>query len=370
MVTREEVVWAYRFILGREPESEAAIEWHLDLPDLATLRRAFLQSQEFAGISRVELVTHPVHGLWVAAPVLASKYLMWIDLSDRYVSAGCLFDDYEREGTRFVRSVLRPGDVAVDAGANIGWYTLIAADIVGEGGQVHAFEPRTEIANYLEKTVGANHLAERVSIYRCGLSDTSKEGMLGWRPSFFNSGSAALVDDVGDLGMVYQAISLRRLDELGLSRLDFLKADVEGAEMRLFSGARATIERCRPVILSEMSPPMLERVSGVSAKAFFDFFAELGYRCFIVEREHYGEEVRAFPNDWPVPLINIALLPDNRTMEQPRRNETPEPAMPGRREVVSVGGKAGEWSKSIRAALQKTRARLSPGAASRAHQRD
>src|SRR5712691_4597118 len=115
MVTREEVIWAYRLLLGREPENEAAISVHSQYPDTETLRRAFLDSEEFNGATKAGLVTHRLGRYWVAAPVLGQKYLMWIDLADRYVSLGCLIDDYETTATQFMKSVLKPGDVVVDA---------------------------------------------------------------------------------------------------------------------------------------------------------------------------------------------------------------------------------------------------------------
>lgn len=98
--------------------------------------------------------------------------------------------------------------------------------------------------------------------------------------------------------MEYQPLRLQPLDRLGLGQVDFMKVDVEGAEMRVFWGARATIEKSRPVILSELFPEMLKRVSDASANTFFEFFQGLGYRCFIIDRQRCGEEVREFPVGW------------------------------------------------------------------------
>jgi hypothetical protein len=112
--------------------------------------------------------------------------------------------------------------------------------------------------------------------------------------------------------MEYQSVRLQALDHLGLERVDFMKVDVEGTEMRVFRGARATIERSRPIILSELSPEMLKRVSGVPVRTFFDFFQALGYRCFIVDKQRCGEEVVEFPDKWDKELINLGLVPVQR----------------------------------------------------------
>jgi FkbM family methyltransferase len=311
MVPREAVVWAYRLILGREPESEAVIEGHGRLADVAALRRRLLNCEEFA---RKNLVSG-LPRVWVAAPVMRGDRLMWIDLGDQFVSLGCLFDSYEPAETRFVKTMLRPDDVFVDVGANVGWFTLLASTIVGEAGRIYAFEPRAETGDYLEKTVMLNGLQGRVVVYHYGLSDTEGQAFLNWAKDTDNPGGSFLTDHVASERMESQPVALRPLDQLGLQRVDFLKVDVEGAEMRVFRGALATLERCRPVILSELSPDMLERGSGADTEAFFAFFAQIGYRCFTIDVQRPWEEITAFPADWHKPLMNLSLIPKERSVD-------------------------------------------------------
>lgn len=293
MVAREAVIWGYRLLLGREPESEQIVAAHSRIADIEELRQAFFTCNEFAR-------EHAVAGiprLWVAAPVMRGERLMWLDLGDRYVSRGCLLDDYEPVETGFVRAVLKPGDVFVDVGANLGWFTLLASTTVGEQGHIYAFEPRDETGGYLEKTISLNRLQHQVTLYRCALSDTDGEAPLAWGEGTDNPGGSFLADRSSALGMTSQPVLMRPLDGLALDRVDFMKVDVEGAELRVFRGARSTIERSRPVILSELSPEMLLRVSGEPAEAFFTFFADLGYRCHLMDAARYGEEVTSFPAD-------------------------------------------------------------------------
>lgn len=308
MLTREEVVWAYRLILGREPENEAVVAANCQLRDSATLRTAFLNCDEFARTNKVTWL----RDRWVAAPVMNGRYLMWIDLGDRYVSFGCLLDDYEPIETRFVRRVLRAGDVFVDVGANLGWYTLLACSIVGRAGCVHAFEPREITARYLLKTIELNKLKKETTVHRCGLSDAEGAAFLAWTPGTDNPGGSFFTFDTASEDLEFQKIRLRSLDSFRLPRLDFLKVDVEGAEMRVFSGARETLERHRPIILSELSTEMLGRVSGASTDTYFRFFENLNYRCYIIDGERCGDEVRGFPDNWYKPLINLGLIPAER----------------------------------------------------------
>jgi Methyltransferase FkbM domain len=102
---------------------------------------------------------------------------------------------------------------------------------------------------------------------------------------------------------------LHTLDELALERVDLMKVDAEGAEFKIFRGAEKTLKRCRPPILSELSPEMLRRVSGVDVKDYFSFFSQLDYRCFIIDEHRLGEEIRAFPTSWPKSLSTSNALP-------------------------------------------------------------
>jgi hypothetical protein len=105
------------------------------------------------------------------------------------------------------------------------------------------------------------------------------------------------------------AVQAATLDELALGRVDFIKIDVEGAEMRVFEGGVRTIDAKRPIILSEIFPEQLQRVSGLTAQDVFSWFDGRGYRGLIADRERHGEEIKAFPGDWKRELLNVIFLP-------------------------------------------------------------
>jgi len=267
VLTHDEVVWGYRYILGRDPESDVVVRTHAATKDVPAFRDALLRSKEFAGIS-----IQFDHPCWVAAPVFGGARLMWIDLRDRYVSLGCLHDAYEPVETRFVRGILKENDVFVDVGANVGWYTMLASTVIGDGGQIHAFEPRRPIVDYLQRTVALNGLEKVITVYPIGLSNETKSESLMWGATSDNGGSASFARDDASADMVCQTIEVQSLDNLCLDHVDVIKIDVEGAEPLVLEGARGTIERDRPIILSEIHPEQLRRVSRCSPQQCFDFF--------------------------------------------------------------------------------------------------
>jgi len=310
-VTRDEVIWGYRYILGREPESDAVVDaTAAEVRDVQTFRQILLGSPEFEQLSIQNGGAWFREPRWVAAPVFGGARLLWIDLRDRYVSLGCLQDQYEIPETRFMRSVLKPTDVFVDVGANVGWYTMLASTIIGEGGHIHAFEPRKPTVDYLQRTVALNDLDNLVSVYPIGLSNEPKAEKLMWGAGSTNGGGASF--SRGDISeeMVYQQIEVQPLDCLSLEHVAVIKIDVEGAEPLVAEGARTTVERDRPIILTEVLPSQLHRVSRCSPDDYISFFLSRGYRGYIVDGVRCGEEVTGFPPDWHKVLVNIAFIPE------------------------------------------------------------
>ena len=177
MAAKEEVVWAYRYLLGRDPENDAVIALHSVSPDWVSIRSAFMASQEYRWLLENYIRENGLHSIghkWVLAPVMGGRRKMWIDLGDRYVSRGCLADDYEPQESAFIREHLEPGDVFLDIGANIGWYTVLASTIVGETGSIFAFEPRPDTAAHLRQTIDDNPLKNKIILHQCGLSDVQE----------------------------------------------------------------------------------------------------------------------------------------------------------------------------------------------------
>ena len=310
VLTHDEVVWGYRYILGRDPESEAIVNASAAaMKDVLAFRSNLLRSKEFA-----RLYTQFQQSCWVAAPVFGGARLMWIDLSDRYVSLGCLQDAYEPVESRFIRGVLKAGDVFVDIGANVGWYTMLASTIVGDGGHIHAFEPRRPIVDYLQRTVALNGLDELITVYPIGLSNEIATETLMWGAESDNGGSASFVRGDASADMVCQAIEVRSLDGLNLDHIDVIKIDVEGAEPLVLDGAKRTIERDRPIIVTEILPSQLRRVCGWSADKYFDLFQSHGYCGYIIDHIRYGERVSGFPPRWEKDLVNIAFIPEGNSI--------------------------------------------------------
>jgi FkbM family methyltransferase len=198
-----------------------------------------------------------------------------------------------------MQSLLRPGDVVVDAGANLGSYTLGFAEKVGMSGAVLAFEPFRNLHQVLTANVAVNGLMN-VWTFQAGLSDqTTKVEAYQPQLRFFSSpGGVRIIDQARglsendmyqlyDLDLPPEAVSLVKLDDIvfGASSLGvwptprvqdvrLIKIDVEGMEKEVVLGAAQVIQTFKPIIWTEN---VAYYESGDTA--FLSIVDQLGYAC-------------------------------------------------------------------------------------------
>ena len=181
---------------------------------------------------------------------------------------------FEPDAEQTIQRLVREGDVVVDIGANIGYLTLHLARQTGRQGQVFAFEPIDETFGRLTTNLGLNDLPQ-VTPIQAGVSDTSSDGIS------FTINSSYRLDGQGKT--CEQRIRLTTIDDFAeaqnLSRLDFIKIDTDGMEVRVFKGAQRSLQRFCPSILTECCPGYL-REAGSSADAMINMLESLGYEFY------------------------------------------------------------------------------------------
>jgi FkbM family methyltransferase len=163
---------------------------------------------------------------------------------DTYIGKGLeIYGEYSEFEVELLQGLLEPGDVVVEAGANIGAITVPLAKAVGPGGCVIAYEPQTDIAAMLLKNLDLNKLHVNVEVVEAGLG--ARNTVLHYSPNDLNTGGVSLESEGKCPAQVF-TLDMRNLDCLKL-----LKIDVEGMETEVLRGARETIKHCRPIIYCE-----------------------------------------------------------------------------------------------------------------------
>jgi FkbM family methyltransferase len=306
--TSQYVLWAYRLLLGREPEDTAAVEAYPETSRLAVVDR-FITSPEFLadGVKHIR----PLHRRYMVE--LDDGLRFWLISGDQYVSPGIATGDYEPIETAFVRRHVTDGMAAVDIGANLGWFTAHMAVLVGAYGSVDAFEPRSDLMALLNKTIAENRLSN-VTTHNFALGAQNSRGQVIWSVHDVNPGGTNLVSpDFAAPGITAQAVAVRTLDSCISHHVDFVKIDVEGAELLVFKGAERILATDRPLILVEINPSNLIRTSGVSATEFGKFVEKLGYCLYEIATDgSCGNQISPSELSSIQVLVNVAMIPKER----------------------------------------------------------
>ncbi len=160
-------------------------------------------------------------------------------LSDRLL----LTKEYEPIETKVIKGLVKEGDIVVDAGANIGYYTILLSRAVGSKGKVYAFEPGEECSNILKKNVKENKCKNEV-LMNNDLSN--KRGDIKFYVNEKNKGSSSLTKSSEGKEVTVKATTL---DQEVKEPIDFMKMDIEGAELPALQGATTLLSSCKKMVL-------------------------------------------------------------------------------------------------------------------------
>jgi FkbM family methyltransferase len=153
-----------------------------------------------------------------------------------------LYGTFEISETRLVQALLRPGMTFLDVGAHIGYYTIIAARLVGETGRVHSFEPSETTRRLLDANVERNGF-RNVVVHREALAD--RTGEVGFYPSELasNQGISSIIATDGRPPP--EIVPSSTLDDfvagVGNPRVNLIKMDIEGAELHAIRGGQRVL---------------------------------------------------------------------------------------------------------------------------------
>ena len=206
-----------------------------------------------------------------------------VNLAD-WIQQQIYFIDYsDVNGISFLKKQLVNGSVFIDIGANIGAYSLIASKLVGNKGKVYSFEPVKSIHNQLTQNIKQNSITnivvEKMAIFdknttlELYISDNQNMGMSSILHHSNESGEKQTV----------QATTLDNyIDNKDLIKIDFIKIDIEGAEINALKGMKQTLIKFSPIILIEISDGILEN-STINSKIIYSFLNELNYTPYNID---------------------------------------------------------------------------------------
>jgi FkbM family methyltransferase len=192
-------------------------------------------------------------------------------------------------------SLVGPGDVCIDVGSAAGLYTVVLAQLVGPAGQVHSIEPLS-FAHPVWTRVLRARASGNVRHHTEALGAEPGQGMMSVPTgrfgfvtgrSFLDWKTQGLGSNSEFSGQIEVAVEVETLDDLcervGITRLDFIKVDVEGGEFRVLEGGQRTIEAFKPAMLIEIEARHTARYD-YSPADIVDWLGKRGYAMYAWQR--------------------------------------------------------------------------------------
>ncbi len=284
----------------------------LDRAAFSVLRRLGYGARYFGMNRRIFAKWAPESRFLVRVPGCGRMWLNKVDAINLYLY---YFRVWEPAITRLISGYLRPGDVFVDVGANIGYYTLLASNLVGPAGRVISIEASPSIFSTLVRHVSINRCA---NVEPCNIAISERAGTMEiFHGSRWNVGSTSLFEGEGKSSEGY--IQAQSLDELldgrDLERIRCVKIDVEGAELQAVRGLRKVLPKlpmeCK--FFLEASREQLKKQSATISMVLEPFLS-LGFQAYRIENR-YDFDFYDRPSSEYVSPVKIPEVDEERLID-------------------------------------------------------
>lgn len=235
---------------------------------------------------------------------VAGRFLMELDLSEYLQGQLYYYGYYEKHLSQLIQETLSPGSVMVDVGANIGTFTLLAASL---GATCHSFEASPENCAALRRNIALNKF-HGITVHECAVSDRQGEA------TFFLYEETGARKSCGENALFRRGagreirVPMETLDSAlcGLSRIDFIKSDVEGADFLVLCGARAILSEFHPIVVLEATEELASELGG-SVRQILETLWEHGYEISIMNGRRL---TRVTPSSPPIAYATlVARMP-------------------------------------------------------------
>jgi FkbM family methyltransferase len=302
------------FRLCLEPHEEAD-PWAKGAPRRLSLAKRIWRFLRSSNRTKYITVAQRARRIFPNMPILLRlPFGAWWLAEKSALDHELVHNEFEVAEMKFVEKVLRPGMTVVDAGAHHGLYSLLASKRVGESGRVLAFEPASRECERMITNLRVNR-SSNVCLMECALGNRA-----GTADLFLGDGSQDWCNSLRPVGATDAEhsvrVPLRRLDdmlaELGIKEVDFLKMDVEGAELSLLQGAPNLLGCApRPAILAEVQD-VRTLPWGYLSRDIVNFLAMLNYKWFAIAPGGRLEPISCGQDSYDA---NLVALPAERTEE-------------------------------------------------------
>ena len=267
-----DLYFSYRLLLGRKPDDGTWQDW---------------AGRIEAGISRDDIASSLMHSTEFSikretsrtARIDLDRFIIFVDHTDPHIGGSILkYKTYEPHVTAVLNKLLRKDHIFVDVGASIGWFTLLAASLLSQG-QVIAIEPSHNNLQLLYRSIVANGFAN-VAILPYAATDTNT--IVPLNTGISNSVVPTIDDMTAWRGEYVAGI---KVDDFlcQYPKVDVIKMDIEGHELKALRGMHKAIAAFHPVIVTEFNPVAIGQFARLEPNDLLQEFVNLGYGLSVIQ---------------------------------------------------------------------------------------
>ena len=212
--------------------------------------------------------------------------------------------NYVDRAEEFVYDFLKPGDILIDVGANIGCVTAAGSLAVGDTGHVYSVEPHPQTYKHLQKTIAINHCTNVTSL---NVALGAEAGIVNFTDEPRKDDNNCVAQNA-ESGIRVPCMTLASLvDEHSISRIAVMKIDVEGFEMQVLQGAQSMLHKVDSIYIAVLEHTLQK--FGSCSTDVFRLLQSHGFRCFYFKDDR--SNVVAFAQhvalrDWRSELVPIS----------------------------------------------------------------
>ena len=245
------------------------------------------------------------------------------------IAKGIFWGGFEKKELVTYQSLIKRGSVIIDAGANIGLYSIVGSRLTGKSGKVFSFEPSKKNFSLFLKNIELNEI-KNITPINMGLGDTVGETLLLTQSSENGDAEKYILKDKNELTIVNpepkkdhfsESILLDTLDHFQLKnnikKVDFLKIDVEGFEYYVLKGGENLLKNNPEIIILFECAEHLAHRAGATQNAVFDFLNNLGFEIVYWdsnEEKWSNNQIEAGKSGQLIGGRNILTILNNLTM--------------------------------------------------------
>jgi FkbM family methyltransferase len=201
-----------------------------------------------------------------------------------------------------IKVLVEPGATVIDAGANFGYNSVLMGKQIGPDGTLVSFEPQRIIYQQLCGNLILNNIYNATA-YQAALGDGSK-GVANMKPVEYQAEWVNIGDtSIGEDG---EEVAVYTLDEIGISKLDFIKMDVQGYELFALQGAQNILTTYQPDLFIEIEPHQLIKFN-ITEEQLLSFIKSFGYSIYKINNEYPCDHICTINNLDKINLLESIL---------------------------------------------------------------